>query len=355
MSKKEVSVILSTSLAVVLALAMAVAGCAKGPSTPTKTKKSPAAKKPIELVAATYIPPSYTDLFPQEPEFVKRVNKNEKVNVKFYPSGKLLKAKELLPGLEKGTADLIFLTGSYVTGTWPIWNGFATPFLWKDCIDVWNSVKQGTPLRNFLDKRMAEKHGIKVVGIGPVPLEHLWLKGKSPATKPGDVKGLKIRAAGKMESRTIKALGGSPVRMPSSEAHEALSRGTVDGIMCYAGTVGARSLYEVLGSCTRTNFGAYGGVPIWMKMDTFEKLPEDVQDTIMEAGKKYDYKNPRHALKVHKNKFWPKFRESGMNIKKKLSPEEIKAFRKATKPVRDWYKKQVGTKTAEKFYRLARK
>jgi TRAP-type C4-dicarboxylate transport system substrate-binding protein len=46
-----------------------------------------------------------------------------------------------------------------------------------------------------------------------------------------DIRGLKVRAAGPTEARSIIALGGSPVSMGMGQVAEALNRGVVDGLL----------------------------------------------------------------------------------------------------------------------------
>ncbi len=353
---KKFFTITSTLLALMLALAVIVSsGCAAPTptSSPAEATPTPSPAKPIKLIASCYHPPSYADLFPPQKEFCERVNEIGKgtVEVDFYHSGNLLKAGEAIPGLRKGTADLIFQTSAYWTGDVPIYNGYSLPFLWEDYADMRDKLFRGTPLRELVDKEMA-KSGYYIVAEGALPMEHIWAaKGISPIRKPADLKGLKVRAAGKPESRTAMALGGAPVRMPSAEVHEAAARGTIDACMFYMGTVGGRALYEVLDSCTKATFGAYT-VPAVMMKDRWEKLPEDVRDILLEVGDWYEKEYPGHASKVHNEQYWPKFEEAGAEIIE-LSSEEEKAFRETCKPVYDWFTEEECPEVGEKFVELA--
>ena len=344
---KRVALIAALCFMVVLPLACAKKAAPAPTPTPTPTAK------PLELSIAYYVPPTYKDLFPQTKAFVDRVNElgKGKVKLTYYHSGKLLKAKELIPGLERGTVDMIFQTSSYTTGAWPIMLGTALPFLFKDCFEMYEKIKMGAPLRKLIDRVMEEKYGIKVIAMGAIPLEHIWTgKGVKGVRKPEDIKGLKVRAAGRTESRTIKLFGGSPVRLPSAEVYEALRRGTIDAAMFYCGTVGGRALYEVISACTRANFGAYS-VDIYMKKDRWDELPDDIKSVIIEAAKEYEEAEPTHATKVHNEEYWPKVKEHGIEIIE-LTDEEIEAFKKASKPIYEWFKGEVGEDVGREFLKI---
>ncbi len=52
-----------------------------------------------------------------------------------------------------------------------------------------------------------------------------------PVTSPTDLKGKKIRAAGKIQFEFLKALGATPVPIPITKAAESISRGVIQGAM----------------------------------------------------------------------------------------------------------------------------
>ncbi len=307
--------------------------------------------KTIKMVIASHVPPKYTDIFPLTQVFVNDVNTlgKGKIKLDYYHSGTLLGAKQLIPGLLSGTADMIFLTTSHCTGSWPIIGGESLPFLYKDAYDLERRFKIGSPLYNFTNEILEKKYGIMMLANGVLPLECIWTH--KPIRKPEDLKGLIIRAGGKTEAEAIKALGASPVSMASAELYEALHRHTIDGVVAYPGTINGRSLHEVLKYCTKIPIGAYG-YALWIKKDTWDKLPDDVKEIIQIAAVKYDYFFLQNAKKVEREEFWPKFKKAGLQ---KIVPDQeaMKAFREAVKPVWDEWVKQVGEDVGKKFIELS--
>lgn len=305
----------------------------------------------LKLTVASHVPPKYTDIFPLTQVFVDDVNTlgKGKVKLNYYHSGTLLGAKQLIPGLLSGTADIIFLTTSHCTGSWPIIGGESLPFLYKDVYDLERKFKIGSPLFNFTNEVLQKKHGIIMLANGVLPLECIWTN--KPVRKPEDLKGMIIRAGGKTESEAIKLLGGSPVSMASAELYEALHRHTIDGVVAYPGTINGRSLHDVLKYCTKIPIGAYG-YALWIKKDKWDSFPDDVKKIIKLAVVKYDYFFLQNAKNVEKKEFWPKFKKAGLE-KIVPSQEDMVAFKNAVKPLWDLWVKQVGEDIGNKFIQLS--
>ncbi len=307
--------------------------------------------KEIKMVAAEYLPPSYEDYFPPTQMFIDYVNKHGKgkVQIEFFHSGKLLKARELIPGLMQGTADIIFHTDSYVMGTSPILGILELPFLYRDENEISKKTKIGTPLFNLINQELA-KQNLMILGSCPSPPEHIWTMEK-PIRTAQDLQGLRVRTAGRVEAESIKALGAASTTLPSAELYEALKRGTVDAALCYAGTIPSRSLQEVLKYVNKGAFGSYSRQP-FIRVDRWKALPKEVQDILLAAGKVMEGDGFNLLMKVHKEKYWPLIQKAGI---KEIMPtkEETTRFREALMPVWEWWKKQVPAGVGSKAIELA--
>lgn len=305
----------------------------------------------VELTVAAHVTPKYHDILPLAQAFIDDVNElgAGRVKLDFYHSSTLLGVKELIPGLEAGTADIIFLTTSHCTGSWPIIGGVSLPFLYKSDYDLERHFRIGAPLFDFVSEVMEERHGVVFLANGLLPLEYIWTN--KPVKTSKDMKGLIIRVGGEIEGKAVEALGGSPIFMPSAELYEALQRGTIDGVVCYTGTIGGRSLQDVVKYCTKTPISAYG-YALWIKKDTWDSLPEDVRLLIQMAAIKYDYRYLDHAKTVHEEEYWPMFLKAGMEVIEP-SPQAAEEFREKCKPVWDWWVDEIGAETGNKFIELA--
>ena len=308
--------------------------------------------KELEIIMASYIPPqAYKDLTPMVMSFPDYVNEHGKgiAHIEYYHSGKLLKAKQLLPGLMQGTADIVLHTSSYISSTYPILGILELPFLYTDMEKGWEKLTVGSPLFNLINEELAKKNIYMISTIPPIP-EYIWTKDR-PMKKPDDIKGLRIRTAGRIEGKMIQAIGGASTTMPSAELYEGIARGTIDGVMCYLGTILARGLHEKLGYVTTGYFASYGG-PILIRLDKWKSLPPDVRELLSAAGKHYEKQIPEYAQQYWEKNIWPSLRKAGIK-EVKLTNKEIEAFQEKAKPIWDWWKEQLPPGVGEKAIRLA--
>lgn len=77
--------------------------------------------------------------------------------------------------------------------------------------------------------RYGEHKGAKVVGLWVHSVPYFNMRG-APILKVADLAGKKIRVGGNITGKIIKALGGTPVQLPPTEAQQAMARGVADGI-----------------------------------------------------------------------------------------------------------------------------
>ncbi|RLB01851.1 MAG: C4-dicarboxylate ABC transporter, partial [Deltaproteobacteria bacterium] len=160
--------------------------------------------------------------------FKQKVEEATKGQLKFliYPSASLYKPKAQYEALKKGVLDFSVFPLAYASGKVPAFDITLMP-----CII--SSVKEGMDWRNRpIGKEVeaiSEKAGMKILiwlwyagGIGS--------KGK-PIILPEDVKGFKMRAAGKQFEYMLNKAGASITSMASSEIYTALQTGVLDACL----------------------------------------------------------------------------------------------------------------------------
>ena len=141
-----------------------------------------------------------------------------------------------------------------------------------------------------LNEEFAAKTGIKllfwyyIIPYGDVPFNT-----KRPLVTPDDWKGLKIRVAPiEVQQMSVRALGASPIVLPTLEVLSAVSQGTVDGGIITPGT--AMTTWKA-DETMRYLTIPYGGwsfntspIGFIVNVKWWKKLPKDMQDAIMKAG-----------------------------------------------------------------------
>ena len=304
-------------------------GCARAEATGVET-----------ITTATYIPESYDDLYPGIQTFMDTVGaaSGGRLNCDMFDSGTLLGAEQLLPGLLLGVADVMFQTSSYVSSSYPILGAMELPFGAEDFAKQRRALDPAGPLFTLVNEQLAPQ-GVRLLGGMPCTFEYLWTIDR-PILEPADARGMRIRVAGEIEGETVKALGGAPVFMGSSEVFEALERGTIDGLMSYVGTVVSRDLQEIIRYATRAHFGAYT-VDAYCRTDWYEQQPPELRAALDEAGRALYRDGTEVMAGVHENDYLPAVVEGGVELVEPSGPE-LQAFRAAVAPVYGRWEHLIG-------------
>lgn len=290
-----------------------------------------------DIRVATYLTPSYKDLFPGIEMFVDTAAKAEGVSVDLYDSGTLLNAAQTMPGLIQGVADVVVQTSSYVSTSYPILGVYELPFVNEGFEQIRRALAYDSPLSRLINETLRPRG---LVSLGSITTTPEWLfTVDRPIEKPEDVRGLRIRTAGQVEGEMVKALGGSPVSMSSAELYEALERGTIDGMVSYMGTVISRDLQNVLNYGTEAHFGDYS-VDAYANVDWYDSLPNATREALHSAGRKLTEQGTDHQVAVHEDKYRGIIENSGVELLR-LDEQQIATFRKATTPVLEWWKQKV--------------
>jgi TRAP-type transport system periplasmic protein len=206
---------------------------------------------------------------------------NGDIQFRHYPAQSLFKAKDQWDAMRKGALDMSVFPLDYASGKVPQFSITLMP-----C--VLSSVKQGISWRKKpIGKKiegLMEDNGVKNV---------LWawfdggIGSKTKQIKvPADVKGTKLRAAGKKFEYMLQEAGASITSMPSSEGYHALATGVIDTMLTSSASFVSFRLYEVL---------KYINVPrdfsIWfmtenlcMSMETWKKLTPEQKKVFNEVA-----------------------------------------------------------------------
>jgi TRAP-type C4-dicarboxylate transport system substrate-binding protein len=171
-------------------------------------------------------------------------------------------------------------------------------------------------------------------------------------TKPDDVEGLKIRAAGKSFEQMVAAAGASVTSMPSSEIYSAMQTGVLDAANTSSSSFVSYRLYEQLKCYTPA-----GDVALWfmyqpmlMNKTTFDGLNEQQQAALLAGAKKAQAFYLAEAKKADAASA-AKFKEAGVEIAE-MSQADFDAWREVAKA--SSYKKFVAeTEGGQKLLDMA--
>lgn len=205
---------------------------------------------------------------------------NVDLTIKIFPSGSLFKAVEQYKPLSRGQLDMTVYPLSYAGGQRPEFNLTLMPGLVKNHDHAARLVR--SPFMAELETLMAEDdvmvlvHGYLAGGFGSI---------EGCITKPDDVKGLQIRAAGKSFEQMLAEAGASITSMASSELYNAMQTGVLNAAMTSSESFVSFRLYEQIKCFTPASDIALWFMyqPVLINKTTFDGL-NDAQKAALRAA-----------------------------------------------------------------------
>ena len=268
---------------------------------------------------------------------------NGRINIKLYPGVSLIQGDQTreFSALRQGVIDMA--VGSTINWSPQVrqLNLFSLPFLMPDyaAIDALTTGDVGKQMFTIL-----EKAGVVPLAWGLNGYRELS-NSKHPIKSPADLKGLKIRVVGSpLFLETFTALGANPTQMSWADAQPALASGAVDGQENPMSIFTAAKLHTV-GQKHLTMWGYIADPLVFVvNKQVWESwTPADrelVRQAAIEAGQE-QIAIARKGLIEPGQPLLKDIAAMGVQITH-LSPAERDAFVKATRPVYDKWKNQIG-------------
>ncbi len=275
-----------------------------------------------------------------EQYFMKRATELSKGRIqwKYFPHDELAGMPQLLDAVGGGTADFGLLVPAIYTGRIPVIGAQDLPFLFDT--DISGHVRVAAAMMDQPEYKSAfEKFGVKLIGGDVQGTMSFFLK--KPLTKLEDFKGLKIRTAGRLQSETVKALGGAPQSLASPEVYMALQTGVLDGTMFQPDSAVENRLYEVTKYAVIPAISVSGYTTARIvNLKLWNSLPADLQKVIIQADLD-TRENSAKTLPAAEKHAIDILKAHGMQIYYVPRAENLR-WAKATRGVWADYEKKVG-------------
>ncbi|MDH4111034.1 MAG: DctP family TRAP transporter solute-binding subunit [Gammaproteobacteria bacterium] len=317
----------SAGLLAIFVLALQIAGCGQ------KAEDGPILLK-FPHVTAPATPKGQTaDRFKQLVE--ERLQ--GRVVVEVYPSGQLMDDDDSLDALAFGEVQMIAISLSKLDRLTHKFQIFDLPFLFPDLITVerFQASADGKVLLEAMEDKGLRgltywHNGMKQMGA-PVPLR-----------TPADAAGLKFRI---MESDVLQAqvlqIGGSPQKMALGEVYQALQTGAIDAQENTWSNMYSSKFYEVQKYMTETNHG-YLGYLVTVNTSFWDSLPEDIRVELESILREVtEWGNERSETINLEDR--QKIVESGISEVVTLTPDELRQWQEAMKPVWTEFEGNIGS------------
>lgn len=247
------------------------------------------------------------------PELKKRIEArtNYRLEIEELYGGTLAKLGEELETVQSGLADLAVYTNVFepdknMLHLFSSWIPF-TPrdiYMANDAtLKVWEQFP-------ILSTIMEKDYNQKIIGWSTTTSYEVVAN--KPVKVMEDFKGLRLAHGGPMIP-WIDAVGATGVRTTLNEAYTSLQTGVYDGLFMFAASILGYKLHEPAPYITIAGLGCASYPMVTMNLDTFNKLPKDVQNIFLEVAKEYN--KVQDDMEMAKDDLaWAEFKKAGVTI-----------------------------------------
>ncbi len=272
-----------------------------------------------------------------------RERTNGRINIKLYPGVSLIQGDQTreFSALRQGVIDMAI--GSTINWSPQVkqLNLFSLPFLMPDYASI-DALTQGEVGKNLF--ATLDKAGVVPLAWGENGYREISNSKKSIRT-PEDLSGMKIRVVGSpLFLDTFTALGANPTQMSWADAQPAMASGAVDGqenplsIFTAAKLPNVAQKYLTLWGYIADPLIFVVNKEVWASWTPADQAI--VRQAAVDAGKEQITLARKGVIEADK----PLLKQiEGMGVTvTQLTPNERDAFMKATRPVYEKWKAQVG-------------
>lgn len=234
------------------------------------------------------------------------------VNFKGFYGGSVAKLGEALEMVQRGLVDVGFICTVFEMSKLEPFNlTFWTPFTSGDVAKVLRSTIKTVNHFPLFSETLA-KYNQRLVGDPYLGQTSYQLITNFPVKTMDDLKGKKLGHGGPMLP-WLAALGSTSVQCTYSDVYTSMDTGVIDGFSMPANVVTAFKVYEVGKYFTEVGFGSTMAGMLTMNLKTWEKLPKEVQDIILEVGSEYTWDSYKRGGEIEKSAY-KKMKSEGVNI-----------------------------------------
>ena len=210
--------------------------------------------------------------------------------------GQLYKANATLSSVEEGITDVGWVFSFLEAAQLPLSQGSSNaPFATANpavLLDVMEEMLETNEA--FLAEW--ESHNLKVLGLTATDLYDIYTK--EPLTGIADIDGMKLSAPGVL-GNWLRGTGANAVDGALTTFYTDIQTGVSDGALTLALGALPIKLYEVAPYINRFDAGAAFSGAVAINRDSWDALPEEVQNAMIEAGKYYTKSHGEDLVQRH--------------------------------------------------------
>ena len=248
-----------------------------------------------------------------------------KVQITVFPAEQLGPGKDVNEMIRQGANVMNITDPGYLSDFVPDVGVLNGPYLIKTPADYEKLL--ASPWFKTIETKL-EAAGFKLImANGFFGQRHLM--SDKPVRKPEDMTGMTVRVPpNTMWIETFKAMGARPATVQWSEVYNALQQNVVQAAEAPLGSLWGSKLQETRKVISMT--GHFTAFVMWpINATFFNKLPKDVQQVLIEEGRKAGAEMTRLTL-ASQDDYIAKFKSAGVTF---VSDVDVPAFQKATATV----------------------
>ncbi|MEM6940228.1 MAG: TRAP transporter substrate-binding protein [Pseudomonadota bacterium] len=196
---------------------------------------------------------------------------------------------DIYPLLGQGVYDVAMTVADYAVADAPELEGLDVPLIALSADEARAMVDAARPMVADIYRDRFNSH---VLAIAPYPPQVVFCN--HDVSELDDLKGLKVRASGRMTAKLLEALGAEGVNVSFSEVPGALQNGVVDCAVTGAGSGYSAGWWEVSTHLMAIPLGGWDSVVTAMNLDKWNGLDAETQ-ALITAEVKAGFEDPAWA------------------------------------------------------------
>ncbi|MEO9247180.1 TRAP transporter substrate-binding protein DctP [Citricoccus nitrophenolicus] len=259
----------------VAALALVLSGCSGGSAAD--------GEETFDLTWTSYTTPNgyYGTAMTDWIEIVEEESEG-RVHIEPFHMGSLCATNDGLACVKDGRADIAYTSPAFHPAEFPLANVVTVPFVAQD------PVAQTAASQALFDDNAAYQEEFQAQGVRPLyyaPVSTSILGTTEEASSYEDLEGLSVRGTARM-LKALEIAGANPSAIAVSEIYESLGNGVIDAWSSTGldSALTEWNLGEVTGYMTDTDSGSFINVMAVIGEDTWNELPEDIQQIMQGAS-----------------------------------------------------------------------
>lgn len=257
-----------------------------------------------------------------------------RVEVEIHPGGSLGNERDLVEGLKLGTVDVSTITSALTATFVPEFGVFSLPFLFESFEQMYKVMD--SPIGDEFAAHL-EREGLVKLGFNSGGARSMYAS--KAVNNLEDLQKMKIRTMeDKIYVETWNNLGALATPLPWGDVYTALDTGMVDGAEGAMISYKSMGFYDPAPYVTVINY-IFSWHNFMMSKSALEKLPADLQEMVLTAGKRAQDYQRKLVVEQEKNLLDVLVKEHNCTI---VYPEDLEMWRKKTMPVYEKRAAEVG-------------